>query len=407
MPCSYSNEAYNEVMTWTADTKIKYAPNRKSGKSYHRYKKYMVSTSVGQTLKRGSYGLDLLFDHEKGLLWRTGGPTRRRPPTMEEIKDKKAWSPTDIKLAKMYAKWKNWKATFSTLEKTGMTRHQLKEMNSDDPEGSTDSIMVACGRRAAQAKAKAILKRGTPITDDDVLSCLQLWGFQENTSRLNVTPAGQKFVYSDTIGLQKMMTMEKTLLTRGSRRYPEFTRLIVQWLTSRLPADMRETFRFTSININKNYAGRIHRDGNNAGPSLIKAFGNFKGGELNYFHSDKGGKRGKHLPNPNDKNKATVNIKDNLLLFDGNRAHYVNAFKGERYSLVFFSLRTWNKVPPKELKAAAKCGIVVPKPKQMARMKSLLAPSGDKGYRVFPAADASGFKRKGSSASAPPAKRQR
>merc|ERR1719384_2552782 len=82
------------------------------------------------------------------------------------------------------------------------------------------------------------------------------------------------------------MTCERTLITLGTKRYPEFTQVITRWFRERMPKDLEQEFTYTSININKNYAGKLHRDGNNVGPSFIKAFGEFKGGELNYWSSD-------------------------------------------------------------------------------------------------------------------------
>jgi hypothetical protein len=166
----------------------------------------------------------------------------------------------------------------------------------------------------------------------------------------------------------------------GTKRYPEFTQLITRWLRERLPAELKQEFAYTSININKNYAGKLHRDGNNVGPSFIKAFGDFTNGELNYWPSDSG--KGE-LESLKDKDKVKLNIRDNLLLFDGNRGHFVTPFKGERYSLVFFSIRTWNKAPKAEADAARKCGIPVPTAKSMAYAQSLLGPSGKSGYKVW------------------------
>jgi len=282
-----------------------------------------------------------------------------------------------------------WKKNFATLEAEGFTRKELKELNDvQDPEGGRDSIVVAIGRRKAQTEAKRILAAaerggGRKITDEEVLSCLRLWGFKENVNRANVTPHGEKFVYSDTIGVIKMSTCERTLMTLGTKRYPEFTQVITRWFRERMPKDLAEDFTYTSININKNYAGRLHRDGNNVGPSFIKAFGEFSGGELNYFPSDD---KKKPLEEFDDKDKLQVNIKDNLMLFDGNRGHYVTKFKGERYSLVFFSLRTWNKVPAEDRKAAKECGIPLPTPKSMAYAQGLLGPKGPEGYRLWPVA---------------------
>jgi len=340
-------------------------------------------------LNLGTYGLDLLFDFEKGLLWSTGGPKRAQPPQVQKMakEELKKLCKTDLMLGKMYAKWKMWKANFQALEENGMTRHDLKAMNDiQDPESGKDSILVAIGRRKAQQEAEQILEAAKaagdrPISDEQVLRCLQLWGFKENENRGNVMPEGATFVHSDTIGLIKMSTCERTLLTVGTKRYPEFTMLITNWLRSRMPEEIKQDFGYTSININKNYAGRLHRDGNNAGPSLIKAFGDFHGGELNYWPSDN-----KKLPLEefDESEKVMLNIKSNLLLFDGNRGHYVNAFQGERYSLVFFSLRTWNKVPKEDIEEALRCGVPVPTVPQMKAMQQLLGPSGEAGYRTWP-----------------------
>jgi hypothetical protein len=350
----------------------------------------MKSKTVGESLAKGSYPLDLLFDFEKGLLWSTGGPKRKQPPdTSKESgmtkEDLKSLCQTDKVLSSMYRKWKMWKKNFAILDEHGFTRQQLKEMNNEqDPEGGRDSIIVAIGRREAQEKAKEFLKAadegGRKIKDYEVLECLRLWGFKENTNRTNVMPDGAKFVHSDTIGIIKMSTCERTLVTVGTKRYPEFTQLITRWLKERMPADLKQEFTYTSININKNYAGKLHRDGNNVGPSFIKAFGDFRNGALNYWPSDNGEAA---LEDLKEKDKMQVQIRDNLLLFDGNRGHFVEPFQGERYSLVFFSVRTWSKVPKKELDLAKQCGIPVPTEKSMAFAKSLLGPSRKDGYRLW------------------------
>jgi hypothetical protein len=55
------------------------------------------------------------------------------------------------------------------------------------------------------------------------------------------------------------------------------------WLTRVLVAAAKRAapdFCFTSIQVNKGYAGRPHVDRNNAGLSLVVALGDFTGGEL-------------------------------------------------------------------------------------------------------------------------------
>lgn len=348
----------------------------------------MHAKTVSEALQLGSYSLDLLFDYEKKLLWATGGPKRERPPDLSKASKEElaALTHTDKTLAKMYSKWLMWKQNFAVLEEHGMTRQQLKELNDvQDPEGGKDSIIVAIGRREAQDRAREILRAadqegGRRITDDEMLSCLKLWGFKENTNRGNVMPDGVEFVHSDTVGLIKMSTCERTLVTTGSKRYPEFTQLVSRWLKEQLPEELDQGFTYTSVNLNKNYAGKLHRDGNNAGPSLIRALGDFTGGELNYWPTDD---KKTPLDEFNEKDKVTLDIKENLLLFDGNRGHSVNAFQGERYTLVFFSVRTWNKVPQEEAEEALRCGIPVPNAESMAYAQRLLA-TAPSSYRAWP-----------------------
>ena len=98
------------------------------------------------------------------------------------------------------------------------------------------------------------------------------------------------------------------------------------------------------------YAARLHRDGNNAGPSLTRAFGDFTGGRLLYYPDDDG----RHaLEQLREQDAIPTRTKDGFLLFDGNRAHSVEPFCGERYSLVFFSIGSYDTGPrgdmPKEI----------------------------------------------------------
>lgn len=73
-----------------------------------------------------------------------------------------------------------------------------------------------------------------------------------------------------------------------------------------------------------------HKDHNNLGASRVIALGRFTGGELGVRTVS---------------GDMTYNILDRLLKFDGAKSlHWVNAFEGERYSLVFFKLK-WRHEP--------------------------------------------------------------
>ena len=80
-------------------------------------------------------------------------------------------------------------------------------------------------------------------------------------------------------------------------------------------------FEYTSVIVNKNKQMNPHRDGKNAGESLIFAVGDYTGGELVIE-----GKK--------------YDIKNNPMRFDGRRqTHWVAPFKGTRYSVVYFKYK--------------------------------------------------------------------
>jgi len=391
MPVTYAESAYKEVMTWTAETRIKYAPNRKSGKSFHRYGKYMTAKTVGETLDRGSYPLDLLFDFEKGLLKAAGGPKRKQPPTVTK-ENKASFTRTDRILSGMYAKWQMWKATFATLERTGLDRMELKKEQKERDDGTHETLLIHAQRADAESKAKTLLAdvkaSNRRATDEDVLSVLRLWGFMDNKNRANVMKEGVKAVNSDTVGLVVQTGTGRVLIARATERYPHVMQLLGVWLRQQQPKELSTDFPFTSININRGYAGKLHRDANNFGPSMIRALGKFSGGELNYWASDKKSGPLEALPKKPD---ISVDISKNLLMFDGNRGHSVNDFKGERFSLVFFTVRESRKASTEQAKILRDCGISFPTPKAKKYVASML---NDKvGYRVWSAAQSQCSKR--------------
>lgn len=122
--------------------------------------------------------------------------------------------------------------------------------------------------------------------------------------------------------------------TRGPSRYnkkfPELLSSIQEMMEHHHP-----DFEYTTIQVNKNIQSKGHVDQNNVGPSIIIALGDFTGGELVV--------EGK-----------PSNIKNRFKKFDGRLGHWVQNFKGTRYSLVFFT-HTF-KPPSREMR-----GIVVKK----------------------------------------------
>merc|ERR1711957_585857 len=95
-----------------------------------------------------------------------------------------------------------------------------------------------------------------------------------------------------------------------------------------------------------NYAGARHRDKGNAGPSVIRAFGDL-----------------------NAKDSVQNNIKRQSLVFDGNKAHEVTAFKGNRFSVVYFTCSGYAKFKLKHVKLLKSLGFPWPTDERMAKLK--------------------------------------
>jgi len=84
-------------------------------------------------------------------------------------------------------------------------------------------------------------------------------------------------------------------------------------------------FKFSSIQFNKNHRSAKHTDSKNTGASYIVGLGDYTGGELIVY--DEAGK-----------NPVKKNIKNRFYKFNGSLyPHETSPFKGERYSLVFYS----------------------------------------------------------------------
>ena len=172
-------------------------------------------------------------------------------------------------------------------------------------------------RKDADTLATELLVSGKLLSDADVLSVLSRWTFQKNKNRQNVIPDGSEFVYSDTLGLTKDRR-GNIAVDAYTRERPSVFTFLCEWLKQRKPTELVLDFPFTSISLNYNYAAKLHRDGNNAGPSLARSFGAFIGGELSYWSNDD-----KRTPLEQLRERDAVRIDTHMhyALFDGCRGH--------------------------------------------------------------------------------------
>lgn len=231
----------------------------------------------------------------------------------------------------------------------------LNEISED--KDAKDALLLRMRRTVAETCAKDILKQRRTIVEADVLAVLRKWGFKKNYGRANVLPGEATFVFSDTVGLVCDFK-GCTGPTPYTIPYPSVMRILTGYLKG-FDEPLVKNFAYTSININKNYAGRLHRDASNVGPSIIKAFGEFTGGKLNYWpNDDKSLTEVESLPK-SDAVKA--DLQENIAMFDGRRGHCVDPFKGERYTLVYFTAPRNDRAPAHKKSAMVKdCGFNFP-----------------------------------------------
>jgi len=342
----YKEETYQIVTRWTADTPIAYRPHAKApgSKSHLRYEQYSKATTVGEALSLGSYPVDWCWDYERGFIKVLGGPIREEPLDISKGEESQV---TDVDRAIN---------TWYQRELAKMLGMKVSDISASA--GWGESVHIRALRLLAQKEAKERLEaadaEGRAITDDEVLMTLKRWPFFRNPWRKNVMQPGKTWVFSDTLGLLRDRQGD-VHLTAPTRRYPQVTELLARWLTDRLPKDVK-SFRFTSMNVNCNYAASLHRDNGNFGPSFIKAFGDFSGGQLQYWPEDAGG----DLKELDKDGCVSMDLQKNLVLFNGNCAHSVEDFMGSRYSIVYFTVGCHAAIEQKDREQLQRLGFPYP-----------------------------------------------
>ena len=147
-------------------------------------------------------------------------------------------------------------------------------------------------------------------------------------NRDNVLENGQKYYRGFVLGRVTSWAHEGG--TRGKekidsrltklKKYQDIHKLAKQCLINHDP-----TFKFTSIQFNKNHQMKRHKDGKNVGESYIIGFGDYTGGDLMVYNKE------------GTKYKL-VNIKNKFFKFDGSvYPHETAPFKGNRFTLVYYT----------------------------------------------------------------------
>jgi hypothetical protein len=144
----------------------------------------------------------------------------------------------------------------------------------------------------------------------------------KDKTRMNVVggkdEASGKIIQAFTLGLTRAYD-KKHLVPSVNNRNPKFRQLHI--LLKKLIKEKDPTYKYTTIQINKNVETDWHTDKNNIGKSYCLSLGNFTGGELE-LKADKG-----IIP---------LITKNKMIYYDGNIEHRTGNYKGTRYAIIWF-----------------------------------------------------------------------
>ena len=198
------------------------------------------------------------------------------------------------------------------------------------------------GQGAADELAReglAKLKKGEHPSGKRVHKALRLWGFDRRKFALNVIPEGHEWDRSDTLRIIESRFNDSRIISLPYHGYENFVRLLGSWAHKRTPNGQ---LPFT-IMLFRKYAGRLHRVIGNVGTSVGLAIGPFTGGKRRCEAGDsQKGARSAHVEAVRDEPGNAFNVRRGVV-FDRNCAHEVEPFRGERYSVIFFTIERYKK----------------------------------------------------------------
>ena len=218
----------------------------------------------------------------------------------------------------------------------------------------------------ASREIEHCIKESKPIADEAVLFMLREWNFEKNRSRGNVKHTKKESIYSTLWGTA-MMVDGTVIVTNSTKRYAPVAHVLNKWLSDRLPpehqGDGSFTWLWSSITVNKNLCAKIHRDGNNFGPSIIREFGTTHAA-LEYWYDDPGVKNvavDKMVDSHHPRLQTSLRTSNTLFSFNGNNAHRTLNFTGDdRYTIIFFLGRNHWRATPDDASRLKNIGFMLP-----------------------------------------------
>ena len=161
------------------------------------------------------------------------------------------------------------------------------------------------------------------------LNALREFDFPTNTSRKNIFNRGQTSYKGFVLGKinNTPYWVNKGLPKQDLSRFTKQDKYKPIYKMARdLMKKHNPSFKFSSIQFNKNQRSARHKDGRNATDSYIIGLGDYIGGNLRIWSED-------------EKKYKDVNIRNRWVRFNGAKHfHETTPFKGERYTIVYYNI---------------------------------------------------------------------
>ena len=202
---------------------------------------------------------------------------------------------------------------------------KVEELDRDNPDNTevfVDKIILTPKIKALQSKIENLISNAKipPVSS----------GFYHSGSKKRGEIIGTKG-YTFNLGGGRRRFLPVGEFSKNKEN-PELFKTIVEYANLILPTG----FEYSVITINKNLKAKKHKDGGNDGLGCITFLGDYTGGGL-YIYDDK------------DKPKL-YNSHNVVIGFNGARlAHKTEAFKGDRYAMIFYQQKNRYKIKGVEM----------------------------------------------------------
>lgn len=183
-------------------------------------------------------------------------------------------------------------------------------------------------KKVLKKELKKVLKptaKKYPVTKAGLRKALEDFDFPL-VSRPNVLDKKYNGFVLGRVNLRPLNRPSPNVKTALSKKTQSSKYLPLFKLASAVLKKYKPSAKFTSIQFNKNAKMKKHKDTYNKTASYIIGLGDYTGGDL-ILYDEQG------------KNPKRINIKNKFVNFNGAvRPHEVAPFKGNRYTLVYYSI---------------------------------------------------------------------